>query len=46
MRAMVGFRNVVIREYQNLNIEILKRIVETGRKDFIDFCSALGLKIR
>jgi uncharacterized protein YutE (UPF0331/DUF86 family) len=46
MRAMVGFRNVAIHEYQNLNIEILKRIVETGKKDFVDFCSALGLKIR
>jgi uncharacterized protein YutE (UPF0331/DUF86 family) len=46
MRAMVGFRNVAIHEYQALNLDILKRIVENGRRDFVDFCAALGLKIR
>jgi uncharacterized protein YutE (UPF0331/DUF86 family) len=46
LRAMVGFRNVAIHQYQSLNLDILKRIVENGRRDFIDFCAALGLNIR
>src|SRR5436190_2240399 len=46
MRAMVGFRNVVIHEYQKLNLEILRSIVESKGRDLIAFCSALGVRIR
>lgn len=46
LRAMVGFRDVAIHEYQSLNLDILKRIVENCRRDFIDFCATLGLNIR
>jgi len=45
MRAMVGFRNIAVHEYQTLNIEILRQVVEEGRKDLVGFCAALGLKI-
>jgi len=45
LRAMVGFRNVAIHQYQRLNIDILERILESGRQDYVDFCAALGLKI-
>jgi uncharacterized protein YutE (UPF0331/DUF86 family) len=31
LRAMVGFRNVAIHQYQDLNIDILRRIIEGGR---------------
>ena len=46
MRAMVGFRNVVIHEYQKLNLEILRSIVVSEGRDLIASCSALGVRIR
>ena len=45
MRGMTGFRNVAIHEYEELNLDILKYIAETGYRDFLTFCQALGLKI-
>jgi uncharacterized protein YutE (UPF0331/DUF86 family) len=34
MKAMVGFRNIAVHDYQNINIEILKQIVEKHLNDF------------
>jgi uncharacterized protein YutE (UPF0331/DUF86 family) len=45
MRAMVGFRNIAVHEYQTLRLDILQQVVEQGRNDLIEFCAALGLKI-
>lgn len=45
LRAMTGFRNVAIHEYQELDTDILRYIATEGFQDFIRFCSALGLKI-
>ena len=45
LRAMVGFRNIAIHGYQNLNLEILRHIVEYSKSDLINFCQVLGLKI-
>jgi len=45
MRGMTGFRNVAIHEYEELDLDILKHIAETGHRDFITFCQALGLNI-
>lgn len=46
LRAMVGFRNVAVHEYQKLNLDILRAIVESRGADFIAFCTALGLRIQ
>ncbi len=46
MRAMVGFRNVVVHQYQELNMDILRYIAETAWVDLQDFCKALGLRIK
>jgi uncharacterized protein YutE (UPF0331/DUF86 family) len=46
LRAMVGFRNVVVHEYQKLNLDILRAIVESRGADLLAFCTALGLRIR
>jgi uncharacterized protein YutE (UPF0331/DUF86 family) len=46
LRAMVSFRNVVIHEYQKLNLDILRTIVESRGVDFLAFCTALGLRIQ
>ena len=45
LRAMTGFRNVAIHEYQELDTEILHYIATEGFNDFIRFCTALGLTI-
>jgi len=45
LRAMTGFRNVAIHEYQELDLEILHYIAKTGYQDFIRFCSQMGVVI-
>jgi uncharacterized protein YutE (UPF0331/DUF86 family) len=37
LQKMVGFRNLAIHEYTNLNIEIVKYIIEERIFDLIDF---------
>lgn len=46
LKSMTGFRNIAIHEYQKMNHEVLHYIAQKGYRDFIDFCSALGLKIK
>ncbi|MBN2656731.1 MAG: DUF86 domain-containing protein [Spirochaetales bacterium] len=45
MIAMTGFRNIVIHEYQKLDMEILKQIVEKEYKSLILFCKEIGIEI-
>ena len=45
MHGMVGFRNVAVHQYQILNIDILRQVVEQSRFDLVNFCAALGIKI-
>lgn len=37
MKRMVGFRNVVIHEYEKLNLEIVKSIITQRLDDFLQF---------
>lgn len=37
LRKMVGFRNIAVHEYQSMNTEILKSILEHNLKDIEDF---------
>jgi len=37
MQGMVGFRNIAVHDYQNLNIEIVVAIVQTHLGDFEGF---------
>lgn len=37
MKGMVGFRNIAVHDYQNLNLEIVVAIVEKHLGDFEDF---------
>ena len=39
MKAMVGFRNRAIHDYQTLNLEIVQRIIEEDLDDFLEFAS-------
>ncbi|OLN22130.1 hypothetical protein BTO30_11180 [Domibacillus antri] len=34
LKAMVGFRNIAVHDYQTINIDILKQIVDTHLEDF------------
>lgn len=44
-RCLVGFRNVVVHAYQSINLDVLRSIIQSGWKVFVDFGAALGLRI-
>ncbi|MBV7509669.1 DUF86 domain-containing protein [Bacillus sp. sid0103] len=37
LKAMVGFRNIAVHDYQTLNIDILNQIVDKHLSDFTDY---------
>ncbi|MCD5407106.1 MAG: DUF86 domain-containing protein [Desulfotomaculum sp.] len=37
LKAMVGFRNIAIHDYQNISLDILQKIIEQHLGDFTDF---------
>jgi uncharacterized protein YutE (UPF0331/DUF86 family) len=37
MAKMVGFMNIAIHEYQNLELEVIKYISESGKEDFLKY---------
>lgn len=37
LKAMIGFRNIAVHNYQTLNIEIVREIIEKHIEDFIEF---------
>ncbi|MEW6378287.1 MAG: DUF86 domain-containing protein [bacterium] len=41
MMAMTGFRNIAVHDYQALNLDIVRRIVEEHLQDFLDFAEAM-----
>lgn len=41
MQAMVGFRNVAVHDYQKLNLEVVKSILENHLNDFRVFASEM-----
>lgn len=41
MVKMVGFRNTAVREYQSLNLKILKSILDNHLTDFTDFTAEI-----
>jgi len=41
MIAMVGFRNIAVHEYQDIDVEILKSILQNNLKDFEAFYGAI-----
>ena len=45
LRGMVGFRNVAVHEYQGLELEVVKYILDYGVDDFRQFCRQLGTTI-
>ena len=43
MKAMVGFRNIAVHDYQTINIDILKKIVDIHLGDFTDYTKQILL---
>lgn len=43
--GMVGFRNVAVHEYQGLNLDIVRYVLEKGLYDFVEFCRQLGIQV-
>lgn len=37
MKAMVGFRNIAVHDYQSIKVEILKSIIKIHLSDFTRF---------
>ena len=37
LKAMIGFRNIAVHNYQKVNIEILQKVIENHLKDFEEF---------
>lgn len=46
MRAMVGFRNIAIHQYTELDRGVLKWIAQDGWNDWVAFCRELGVTIK
>ena len=46
MRAMAGFRNIAVHQYQKLDLGVLRHIAEHGWRDFVAFAAALGLSVQ
>ena len=44
MRNMIGFRNIAVRDYQALNLDIVFNIVLRRLEDFKDFVSEVDNK--
>lgn len=45
MTGMCGFRNILIHQYQELEVDILHQVATERWQDLVALCQALGLKI-
>jgi len=41
MQRMVGFRNIAVHDYQEINLTILQKIIENHLDDFLQFSKAI-----
>ncbi len=41
MMSMVGFRNIAVHDYQELNLEVVQQIIEKHLEDFLEFTRIL-----
>lgn len=41
LKAMIGFRNIAVHNYQELNIDILQKVIEYHLEDFKEFVNQI-----
>ena len=41
IKKMVGFRNMAVHDYTNMNLDVVKFVVKNGTADMRDFISAI-----
>jgi hypothetical protein len=46
LAGMVGFRNVAVHQYEQLDMGVLRWVVDSGYRDWIRLGEALGVAIR
>ena len=46
LAGMVGFRNVAVHQYEDMDMNVLRWIVESGHRDWIRLGESLGVSIR
>ena len=46
LQGMVGFRNVAVHQYEQMDMNVLRWVVESGHRDWIRLGEALGVAIR
>lgn len=46
LAGMVGFRNVAVHQYEDIDMSVLRWIVDSGHRDWIRLGEALGVRIR
>ena len=44
LSSMIGFRNIAVHDYQQINLQILQQIVEHHLEDFTDFIQVIKSK--
>lgn len=44
LKAMIGFRNIAVHDYQKLNLEIVQKIIENHLVDFKEYTKQILLK--
>ncbi|MCE9629928.1 MAG: DUF86 domain-containing protein [Planctomycetia bacterium] len=46
LQGMVGFRNVAVHQYEEMDMGVLRWVVESGHRDWIRLGKALGVSIQ
>lgn len=46
LRGMVGFRNIAVHQYEQMDMNVLRWVVESGHLDWVRLGEALGVAIR
>lgn len=41
LKGMIGFRNIAVHNYQSLEIDILRKVIENNLKDLTDFTKTI-----
>lgn len=46
LRGMVGFRNIAVHQYEEMDLNVLRWVIDSGHHDLVRLARALGVAIR